>query len=249
MNLFWKDAMAMFFGMFFGAMLAHSAGCYWLVGVLAGGGIGYLSRLIQEPERVVWAARTAWQKTVSWEPDKEWWRLFLATNFYATMFSGGAASPLAGLVGICVVAQITLITLIPAIVGYLVGVALALLFALVIAILFFLLDIETTEELKRHFRQRKDLAWRYNAVTIYYRLLIWTVFGIKTILGFVKSFVILVHSERFTACGAYSIIGALGIYIYIPYQPALMAIVAVAGALLGAILRRVVLRILEPSSA
>ncbi|MBI2637566.1 MAG: hypothetical protein HYW88_01575, partial [Candidatus Sungbacteria bacterium] len=56
MTDFKKDMVAIALGVFFGALFAHSLGIYWPLGILAGGAVGYVARLLTEPMRVVSAA-------------------------------------------------------------------------------------------------------------------------------------------------------------------------------------------------
>jgi hypothetical protein len=60
------------FGAFVGALVAlQFRPLFWWVGLLVGGGTGYLSF---EFQTVVAAVKHAWKATINWQPDRQWWR-------------------------------------------------------------------------------------------------------------------------------------------------------------------------------
>lgn len=78
-----KIGLACMLGGFIGALVSleiartFAIGEYfWIIGALIGGGISYLAYDLQEIKA---GMSRAWQKTISWKPDKKWWKLYLKT--------------------------------------------------------------------------------------------------------------------------------------------------------------------------
>ena len=75
MNTTMKVFLACALGAFVGAFVALEGNHYfWWFGLLVGGLVGYLTYEIKEVAR---ALPVAWQKARGWQPDREWWQVYL----------------------------------------------------------------------------------------------------------------------------------------------------------------------------
>jgi hypothetical protein len=84
MNTSAKVFLACAFGAFVGSLIALQLGIkFWWLGMLAGGLCGYLTYEIQE---VFSTIRTAWNATISWRPNKEWWGGAICYAFFMSVF-------------------------------------------------------------------------------------------------------------------------------------------------------------------
>jgi len=262
MNSFVKDIFAIFAGAFLGALFAHTAGWLWPLGILSGGAIGYATRMFIEPQRTGWALRRAFRAAFYHYPIRLldgglerikdglaagifignflgvmltffWWLAWLKTDI-AFDFNYALLTHAAIVLGALVVFSI-----------------------LTVAVNFFFPSGPFSHE-----KEKTDLrnAFIHNSVTwhvylVYYffvgcwKLLLWLpsaphdiLYVLRFMKLFLKTFVSFVHSEDYTACGIYSVVGATAIFLWVPYEPLLMAAATLASAVLGAIMRRIVLR-------
>lgn len=260
-NEFQKDVFAIFVGGFLGALFAHSFGYFWFIGIALGGAVGYLARLLTEPGRVIYAARLAFRRIYAWEP-KPNWRRRLLTGFYAGVCVAGPASMLGGILFTLPISTLSSdFTAHQIILG---SVALFLGLHCIIIAAFCLDSYDRTMcvSLAKLSIMKKD-ARKYNALVMPWRILcflfmllwcagrfiithrstIWkeTLKILMSAGKFLKIFIRLVHTEALVACGLYSAASAMIIFFTMPHQPIPMTSAALIGAVVGAIMRRVVL--------
>lgn len=94
---FRKDVFTIAVGTFLGAMLAHSLGYLWYLGVACGGFMGYLSRLLTEPQAITYAGKRAWQVAKQLHLPENWWER-VKSGFYDGTCIGGPTGVLMGVV-------------------------------------------------------------------------------------------------------------------------------------------------------
>lgn len=89
MNRSLKIGLACAFGAFIGSIVALELNQYWWwLGLLAGGGFGYLS---YEFKTFLWAIPVAWNSVIHWHLDRKFWKNFVyffmcQTSVYSTAF-------------------------------------------------------------------------------------------------------------------------------------------------------------------
>ncbi len=247
MTTFWKDAFAITVGAFFGAMLAHSMGYLWAGGLLFGGAIGYLARLVTEPERILKASKQAYQDAYHWRPKKEW-RACIREGALMGLGAGGVFGMF--LFGPFSVYQ-----------SYKQGTSfreIAYLYYLAVGVSEILLPIVgAIFAYQVYSYQDKDapkVAKHLNAVALHYYLIrgvgyaiAYTIFAIFKVPHFLRFFAVLVHSEKFTACATYALMAGSIVFFFIPYNPPLMLASSGLAGLFGAWIRPKALALLEPA--
>lgn len=277
MRSFTKDFVAMTLGMFFGAVFAHNLGWFWPIGIIGGGVIGWIVRMLTEPKRIKEAAFKSYKVTISWQP-KEDWKNRLNCALRESILIGGWFGWLFGVISIIMlfdhteeylVERVERIlksmfneTLFSAFILYI----LAIFFTIVIAFIFFSMMryfIFDEWEINNAIKEEEFSYKKMNTVVVHYKIikyfflgLLWLVRNIpndasfirKTfwgIVSFTKTFLILVHHERFVTCGIYAGVGSLIIFFVVSSQIVPIAIAAVVGALVGASIRPFALSLLE----
>ena len=250
---FWKDACAIFVGMFFGGLLTSAMGYLWPLGALAGGALGYFSRLLCEPGHIVWAFTYAAKKTIAWRPKPDW-RERIADGCYFGIILGGGIGILMGIIyvggGILENDNAPL--------SFVFGMYVFFIAICTSGFAFVAACISYCNGGPTDFGMSKETAFRYNAFMLHYHALKWCVIGMtyipwlcrrsgsagKVVLRFALIFVRVVHVHAFSACGMWAMIGGAAIGLAFPGQPILILAVSALGALAGAVMRRVVLAIL-----
>lgn len=250
---FKKDVFSMFLGMAMGALIAHSAGYLWILGVLSGGAIGYLTRMLTEPTRIKYAAKRAWQMTTDMYESLFYdWQKRLTVSFQFGIFLGGTIGSVMGLM-----AFLAAVSGEPdfwfgidnPFVRY--GVLAFITNAIILVFttsLFYLLerDIDSNPNINT-----KWLARNLNLVMIHYHVarlailkIILIVASLPSVFRSVGRFLCLffrfVHSDDFSACGSYALLGSVAIYFMVPNDFGLILASAFLGSVFGAIVRRLV---------
>jgi len=257
---FHKDFLSIGWGSFIGAMLAHSFGYFWLFGILMGGASGYIFRLFTEPQRILWALRIAWQRTISFiiKPD---WRERLKCGFEIGIGLGGFFGVSVGIIFVfsslfdsLIEGTLTLVNLVNIALWY-ISIILGLTLGFgILGIIVYLYIIKSPTEMD--FADAKSMMKNLNAVALHYKAISFSFKGIKwavmnipmilrTSYQFLKIFLRLVHSDDFSACGVYACIGALVIFFLVPFHPFFMLLAAFLGGAAGAFMRRLALRYFE----
>lgn len=249
---FRKDVFAIFLGGFFGAFLAHFAGAFWIVGLLAGGTIGYIARALAEPMRIARAARNAWDFAIDWRPVPDW-KEQVRVGLNLGLSVGGIVGVLVGLLfaisGVHIFSSFWFF-------DYLshgaVWSTVACLFSIPLS---YACGIEQDDR-QIFLEMGRDINMFAIHFWIVYFVLLGILWGVVRIpsgtlksLCFLKWFAIFVHSENFTACGIYAMISAVVIFFYIPNNVLAMLVAAILGAVIGAFARRVVLFVFAEESA
>lgn len=259
---FRKDVIAIAVGIFLGGWLAYSAGyssLYILLGSLAGFMFGYLVRLIQEPAHVKRSLKTAWQRTVNWKPRPDWKEVIVVS------------AKLGVVLGSCIgtfIAVVIMPDLVEddfsfnqAVLAYFGIIAGAMLFAVLTSFLNYFDSKPANQQhgdidLNWWFRNLNAVALHYHAVRLLLVVLGKAVISlkyipsiVKAVLRFTKVFAILVHQDKFTACGIWACIGVVIVSALFSPGPMLLAISAIIGGFIGAAMRRAVLYFLIPEPA
>ncbi|MBI2056307.1 MAG: hypothetical protein HYT37_02915 [Candidatus Sungbacteria bacterium] len=245
---FRKDVFAMFVGMALGAMLAHAVGYLWFLGILSGGALGYVVRMLTEPERIKYAGKRAWQTIVGSLAVN--WKQRMISDFYCGIGFGGILGIYSGSVSL-ISGEDPYFGIQNPLVRY----GLYTIASNVIAVFFSLLilyPVNAEEPEGANIFMRFGV--NFNSVAIHYYILRWLGIGvawmfyrltyIPSLCGhgwrFLKSFFRFVHSEDFTACGLYGLAGAVIIFFTVPYNAGFILLAAAVGAFVGAAMRRVV---------
>lgn len=261
---FKKDAFAIAVGIFLGTMFFRSLEYSLWMGALIGFIAGYLARIITEPNRVVWAAKTAWRKTIEWRPATDWKERLIA-GLYGTCMAGGILSVLISLPFALAAynppSEPDFLTQIVIqfyknsfLVGY-IGVTVAAHFlALLIFVPFTYMTYNTAMDAtaKNTARYCNFFALHYYAVKLpivgLWKLIVSIPMVFTTSWRFAKIFLFLVHSSNAMACGVYACIGVGIVAILVPANPVLLAVSMIVGGIAGAGMRRVVLYLLQPQT-
>ena len=241
-----------------GGLIGVSAGYQWqemwLFGLLGGGFAGYLTWMLTEPQRSASAARRAWQSTFAWRPKPDW-RMRLAKGFCLGIAAGGVFTLFIGLLDVHGVFSFR---------GYVFLCASITLFLTLVTVARDYFSETPISPIT------KDLIWAAilcNPLTIWLGMPLIALYGfgraamigwrrrheIIAAIGmgfskgwqFAKSFIILVHTPDFTACGVYAL--TLGVIVFWTISPQLTAIIPamIVGGGVGALMRQVVIRTLR----
>lgn len=243
-----KDVFAIGLGSFFGSLFAHSFGLFWLLGILAGGAIGYLVRLLFEPSRVLFCLKVAWSKTFGWLPDPLWKERMKAALYFSLGVAGMLSSLFCFPVTLGIIFGERNYTFTKALLIYFgIHISVNLLLMIVSLTMVFFFDLVSSPQ-----SIITDTQWsakNLNSLAIHWFLLKYLGIGIWRSPKFLKIFIKLVHSSDLSACGLYASAGATAIFFTLPFSPLLMAAGAVVSGFVGAGMRRIVLLAFAESRA
>lgn len=267
---FGKDALAIALGMFFGLVAAYAfelQGVQLLVGAPVGALMGYLARMLMEPERIKWAAKTAWRKVINWHPKPDW-KERVEGGAAIGLSIGGGISLVLLMVSILVYSIYSIdepLLAIKICLIYLIGGSVASVFS---AILF--IPAEYFNECPVADQFTRNAGWLFNMFTAPFTAVIlpfvllfnlthwcwenrqWLAKTAREVAvraaSFIKVFVLLVHSDHFSACGSWAAIGVIVAILTVPLTiPAILVSVTIGG-LVGAGMRQIVLMLLTPAN-
>lgn len=264
-----KDALAIGLGFFFGLVAAYAfelRGVQLLVGAPVGALMGYLARMLMEPERVKWAAKTAWRKTTELRPKPDW-RERIVIGVRVGLATGGIGGILISVISVSAVlsgkgSELPL--------GNLVGGSSLLAYCasfIAMTLLAIPLDILLVYCLFDSPNSRETIyfvwfAKNFNAIAIHYHAVRFLLIGlyktaifleyipaiVKVILKLTKTFLLFVHSDHFSACGSWAAVGVIVTILTVPLTVPSILISSVIGGLVGAGMRQVVLMLLAPEN-
>ena len=256
MNDLKKDAFAIATGIFLGVMFAHALGIYWPLGIVVGGAVGYLARLLTEPKRVASAAEMAWRAVAEGLPKYQFKQ--------RVMYGFCVAVSLAGMFGLV----LTVILLIQVLLGYKmpsdllyrVVVTVFLVHAVATTVGFLVATCLSPPPSKEDVQLAKKGFTYFNFISIHILAGYYPLKGIvlfvknfsffaRTTLKFTRLFLKFVHSEMFTACSAYSMVFGTLTFLAVPNSLAFILFFAVLGGIAGALVRLVVLELLQEADA
>ena len=248
-NSFKKDTFAIAVGMCLVALFFGSLGYPIWLGALIGFFGGYLTRIIEEPQKIAWAAKTAWRNIVGCKPPENW-KIRVEAIIWATIgINGLIAYTIAPLMTWAILGNGSVIkTHLPTLL------ALSMICSLMpAALIYFTYDNELHKTARLLGKHCNVIAIPFYAA---YFTILWTwkaviklPFLFAVSLRFTRTFLLLVHSRDAVACGIYGCAFGTGISLFGPANPVLLLVSVVVGALTGATMRRVVLYLLQPQSA
>ncbi|MBI1957385.1 MAG: hypothetical protein HYS44_02930 [Candidatus Niyogibacteria bacterium] len=263
-NRFMKDVFAIAVGAFLGALLAHAMGGFWLIGILVGGAAGYITRGLTEPRRVNNSVQRAFRAAFYRYPvallDGGWRRTKEGIALGAILGSviGMVFAIFSWIVFFIDPNPLKLSTQLTIHAVFAFG---APIFISIIAALLCFSVISTGNALIRDPSPPSKHVFYWNSITWHVFVVWFTVIGCWLFLKWLPSaprhlalatrftghflmmFARFVHREDFSACGIYALIAALGIFLYAPNHPIPIALAAFAGGIIGAVMRRIVLRL------
>lgn len=266
-----KDVVAIALGSFLGASLAHSFGQMWAVGVFFGGAVGYLVRLFTEPRRIAWAARAAWWRTIGWRPKHGWQERSKIALQFAVALGGCCGVMLLFVLWLVAARDPSYAAMFISPGGFLFAYGVAMgPFTILWGLVFLALGLPPVDRSTGAYVFMSPnmpigrAAWLLNPVVIPFTIVVYVVSCIvkglmvavrsspdvvRTVGMFLKTFLVLVHSNDFTACGTYALVGGVIIFLYVsPAISGTLPAAVVCGAA-GALMRRVVVRVLNVETA